>query len=680
MRMPAVNLVRRAIAAAIVLVLAACDRADVKQDGAGQGAAAPAPDGEARVEASSPVARDAAAAAAAPRGPAPPPTAAEAGSCPTRAAADVGLMVSPEHPVVGEPLTIVAATLDGEAALALRIDGAGDPGADVQVSAGVPAITIARVAAAPAGVLEVVVGRGGTGLVCTRVEPRARARVRVREASVAGVWPVTRAWDGAEEALFSAWVRTLFHAPRGEELARTALHELTADGRRNLLHDHLGWNEDAADTKVGMFLRPDCADTPYFLRAYYAWKRGLPFGFRGCSRGAPGKAPRCGKLRTVVGPPENASDGSKPGELGVVQKYFRRTLAWGVHTGNGRTAFGDDDTDFYPVALTRRGLRPGVIYADPYGHVFVVVELVDPSGDDPGILYAIDGQPDGSITRKRFWEGNFLWNADPGLGGSGFKAFRPLAQVTRGGASEIIAIDDAELASRPGYGDVSDEQRTLEANAFYDRMDALVTPGPRDAARALDEAMLALLEAARVRVTSVDNGEAHFAGGGGVIAMPAGHAIFETTGAWENFATPARDLRLLIAIDLVLGFGDKVRRNAAAFARDGQDMDALVAALERQRDAKAADGSLAFEYTRSDGSRQRLTLAQLIERRAAFEMAYNPNECPELRWGAAAGSAEARTCKRRVPAEQARKMKAYRVWFAERRRPARGDPGPALPP
>src|SRR4030095_3019255 len=149
-------------------------------------------------------------------------------------------------------------------------------------------------------------------------------------------------------------------------------------------------------------LRPDCADAPYFLRAYFAWKRGLPFAFRSCSRGAAGKAPSWGKLQGVLGAPEAGADPAKPGELGVVQKFFRRTLAWGVHTGNGRTAYGDDDTDFYPLALSRRALRPGAIYADPYGHVFVLVELMDPEGDQPGVLYAIDGQPDGSITRKRF--------------------------------------------------------------------------------------------------------------------------------------------------------------------------------------------------------------------------------------------------------------------------------------
>jgi hypothetical protein len=582
-------------------------------------------------------------------------------------------LVSPERPRAGAPLRVVAATLEGERPLAIRIEHEAQPAVQTIFRAGVPAATVARIDAAPAGTLRIVVGQGGTGLRCAEVKVEgATGRRAPRPALGDAVWPVERAWTGAEEALYSAWVRELFHAPRGEELARRALHEVTSDPARNLLHDHFGWREDEDDRQIGLHLRPDCADTPYFLRAYFAWKRGLPFAFRPCSRGSAGKAPRCGKLKGVLGPPEAGTDPGKAGELGVVQRFFRRTLAWGVHTGNGRTAFGDDETDFYPVALSRRALRPGTIYADPYGHIFVLVELMAPGGDQPGVLYAIDGQPDGSITRKRFWEGNFLWNPDPALGGSGFKAFRPL-DVARGpDGATLRAATDAEIAARPGYGDASDEQSELDAARFYDTMDALVTPGKRDPLVAQAEAVRAFGEAAIVRVTSVDNGEAHFAGGGGEIAMPDGHAIFETTGAWESYATPARDLRLLIAIDVVLGFEAKVARNAAVFLRDGETLDDVAARLRTARAELLADPSLAFEYTRSDGSKWKLTLAELVARAPSLEVAYDPNDCPELRWGAPEGSAERRTCKRRAPAAQQKKLELYRPWFHERRRPARG--------
>jgi hypothetical protein len=52
-------------------------------------------------------------------------------------------------------------------------------------------------------------------------------------------------------------------------------------------------------------------------------------------------------------------------------------------------------------------------------------------------------------------------------------------------------------------------------------------------------------------------------------------------------------------------------------------------------------------------------------------MAYNVNDCVELRWGAADKSDEASTCKRRAPQAQRGKMTQYRAWFHERRRPPR---------
>jgi hypothetical protein len=54
-----------------------------------------------------------------------------------------------------------------------------------------------------------------------------------------------------------------------------------------------------------------------------------------------------------------------------------------------------------------------------------------------------------------------------------------------------------------------------------------------------------------------------------------------------------------------------------------------------------------------------------------LEMAYNPNDCVELRWGAPADSEESSTCKRYAPLAQRAKMTKYRPWFSERRRPPR---------
>jgi hypothetical protein len=78
-----------------------------------------------------------------------------------------------------------------------------------------------------------------------------------------------------------------------------------------------------------------------------------------------------------------------------------------------------------------------------------------------------------------------------------------------------------------------------------------------------------------------------------------------------------------------------------------------------------------FSYTRSDGSAWTLTLKDVVDRAAELEMAYNLNDCVELRWGAPAQSDEASTCKRHAPPAQRAKMTDYRTWFRERHWPTR---------
>ena len=53
-------------------------------------------------------------------------------------------------------------------------------------------------------------------------------------------------------------------------------------------------------------------------------------------------------------------------------EYLRSAVADGVHSGTGRTALNDDNTDYYPVPLKEETLRPGTVYADPYGHILVL--------------------------------------------------------------------------------------------------------------------------------------------------------------------------------------------------------------------------------------------------------------------------------------------------------------------
>ena len=187
--------------------------------------------------------------------------------------------------------------------------------------------------------------------------------------------------------------------------------------------------------------------------------------------------------------------------------------------------------------------------------------------------------------------------------------------------------------------------------------------------RAMKEAITALEEQVQARVTAVENGRKFQNSGRGEATMPDGASIFATNGAWEDFATPARDFRLLIAIDVVRGYPDHFARRSDRYVIPSGKSVADVKA-ELQGVLASELSSRKFSYPRSDGSPWTLTLKDVVDRAPAFEMGYNLNDCVELRWGATEQSNEASSCKRHAPSTQRAKMTEYRTWFHERHWPA----------
>ena len=308
------------------------------------------------------------------------------------------------------------------------------------------------------------------------------------------------------------------------------------------------------------------------------------------------------------------------------------------------------------------------------------------------MLYAIDGQPDGSITRKRFWAGNFLWNPDPSLGGSGFKRFVP---PVRGEASEASGAAESGASERPPL--VRPGRNSSAASAGIETWtpaSARCRPRPSSIAWIASSRRrpstpsgrsrrwwTRCTRAASVRVTSVSNGVSHErAHPDDTVEMPWGHDVFETVGPWENFSTPARDLRLLVAMDVVDGFVARVLRDPARFGVGEElDADALKTTLQDLRDALLRDPARDVSYTRTDGSTVTLSLAELLARAPRARGGLQPQRLPGGALGGSEGSEERATCTRRAPADQQKKMEAYRGWFQARRRPRRGTDGPEVP-
>src|ERR1700722_17146931 len=538
---------------------------------------------------------------------------AQGGACDE--AADIAVLPAPIAPWKGAPLRVIVAAekpIQGELSLVAPNGSVAAKG--VAMGGGPPYVWYAEVASPAVGTWHAALASFQCGTITRDIAVRD-APAPPLAGSPSAVWPVRAAWTRATENLYSAWIEKMFDAPLDAEPSWPNLRAVLHDKSRNMLFNYLGLGEDEIATPIS----PDCADLVYFMRAYFAFKMGLPFGYSNCSRGGGGKAPKCYQWVTNLNPPANALKQSMASSFGA----YLPVVADAVQSGAVHVLAIDDNTDFYTVPLTQQALRPGTVYADPYGHVLMLVRRVPETGGAAGVFLAVDGEPDGTVARKRFWRGSFLFAHEPLLGSPGFKRFRPIARDANG---SLRRLTNAEIAKNPQYGDFSLEQSQLAVEDFYDHMDDVMSPEPLDPVRAMKGAIDSLEEQVKTRVGSIENGRKYQNSGKGEAAMPNGPAIFATNGAWEDFATPARDFSLLIAIDVVRGYPDKVARQPERYAMPRAESVAQVKA-ELQSVLGSELARRKFTYTRSDGSTWKLSLQGRIDRAAALGLPHTLNDC-----------------------------------------------------
>jgi hypothetical protein len=552
------------------------------------------------------------------------------------------IWISPLSPQTGQPVKIMAVSIDGPLSELILMDSQDQPiPLQIRQRGGPPWSLIASLKNLDSGLYRIT---------ATRNNQQAGCRSMVIGEAAVQEKPET--WNLATEAFYSAWIEELFGAPPEENFNFNSLEPMLRNNERNFLHNYLGLNEDS-----NLPLTPDCADLPYTLRAYFAWKIGLPTAFRACNRGSAKAPPSCG-APTIV------SEFTRGIQSQTNFRKRYRQLADTVHSGSVRTGLAADNTDWYPIPLSRETLWPGTVYADPYGHILVLAEWVPQTADRPGMLLAVDAQPDNSVARKRVWEGTMLF-ANTENAGPGFKAFRPVVLPVSGTGR---MLSNQELNDHPDFMPFSLEQDYLTPDDFYARLMQLINPQGLDPLQAYEAMLTALVEQVETRVNSVQNGETYFRKNPrGTIVMPSGAAIFQTIGPWEDYSTPSRDMRLIIAINVLNGLPEKIVRHSELFVLNGQSPEQAKTMIERHHAKRAQERSI--RYIRSDGSEWELTIAEVLARKPDFEIAYNPNDCAEIRWGAQPDTEEYATCRRQASAEQRARMVQYRVWFQETRRP-----------
>jgi len=420
---------------------------------------------------------------------------------------------------------------------------------------------------------------------------------------IARSWPAEKAWDPQLENEYSQFVSRL-----GQAVAQRRCRRLDAclrDADANLLFDPM------IDSNIS--LNVDCGDLPYVLRGYFSFKRRLPFGFVCQVRG--------------TGVDIRYMSGVTPARFCSWRQYkspraLLRTMTGQVHSGMYRMAPEVETSDFYPVIMDRRAVRPGTVYYDPNGHVLTVGEV-----RPDGTVYLLDGHPDGSLTWKRF--GQAFAQGGRSLGG-GFKNFRPLRLV----GEALVRAPNRELSFFDGQ---SQWDRSLwsvsgtpgDYHAWVRRSLTVPAEQPdpvadfRDAIRAVCRDVSDRLEAVETAVEAGIPSHPHPAD------LPWN--IYGSEGDWEAYATPSRDARLKAAF--------RELNQAAAAVPDGSS---LLSGLQQAWLEESARPECRFNYLNSALKPTALTLDDVLDR--LFLMSFDPYHCPELRWGAPADSAEAATC------------------------------------
>ena len=223
-------------------------------------------------------------------------------------------------------------------------------------------------------------------------------------------WRITKDhWDASDEEGFGRFV--------------TALGDSGCSSSESCLRDPA--NPYRATDGRFLDIDVDCAKLPYLLRAYYAWKNGLPFSYADGVAGS-----RFGRRTNRIVSRASIIDHGR----GIDAPTAIRAMLDTVNSSTYRTDAAIDgavSADFYSPALQPGSIRPGTVIYDTNAHVAIVYRV-----DGSGRVYYMDAHPDFTITRSVYGP---QFGLSPAALGGGLKNWRPgqLQGATREGGALV---------------------------------------------------------------------------------------------------------------------------------------------------------------------------------------------------------------------------------------------------
>ena len=386
----------------------------------------------------------------------------------------------------------------------------------------------------------------------------------------------------------------------------------------------------------------DCAKWPYLLRAYYAWKNGLPFSYVDAVSG-PGGDLRFSKAANRLAGRHDFIDRGN----GLDGPRVIREVLGTVFSGTYRTDAAEHHgvlSDFYSPALQPGTIRPGSVVYDVNGHVGLVYKV-----DADGRIHYMDAHPDYTISRSVY---GAQFGQSPVRLGGGLKNWRPFklvgahqdAEGNLLGGHLVFAqndqIPDFSLVQYVGT-EPNPKKDVKKARfvyngvelGFYEYVRVAVSGGKTDynPIYEMKATMKTLCNDLNDRAQYVD-----LAIKDGLADRPHPSRLPDNiygsdNQEWESYSTPSRDARIKAAAaqfykDLAEMVGLWVHRDNR-IVYDGYD-------LQRDLRKAYAVGSMMCTITYLNSAKRPVAMSFDDMMRRLYAMSFDPYHCVELRWGA----------------------------------------------
>lgn len=485
-----------------------------------------------------------------------------------------------------------------------------------------------------------------------------------------GAWPIVRQWTVPETHHFAQWINHIYvkKCQGTVEQRRAKIERVLTDPDMNLLLDPDFAGEQVNPQLDVSIMRSingviDCGKLTVTLTSYYAYRRGLPWMISYVRSTG-------GDLRSSA---HNIPVGTYSSQDAETPQDFFSNAVTGYCTGNLRVEpFNENSelSDTVPVAINPRFLLPGCMhYLD--GHVLILADV-----DRFGELHFLDST---TAASRDIYSFNGL-NAVMGIPAKqssrtgneyagcfqGLRVWRyPIAETDENGnVTRVRRRTDAEMAefgySTEQYDRIEEISRTqrivengLELTSFHEFIQARMRkPGERVAPAAfLRDYADQLLNLFAMREEIVQEGWKDVQANGPITFPENSRSenVFTAGGRWGQFSTASSDIDVRARYYHLADWMDNVVR---WYDRqpDLVDLSGLEWYYTEAREDLAHSlvgeknrvfSERLFSYTNSAGEKVAISLLEL-ERRL-YDLSFDPNHCPELRWGAPRNSAEMAT-------------------------------------